>query len=367
MDSFTQRRTVLAAGALLDPHKAAAQAASQSVLRTALGRGKFIVGSGSTNPPRNLSDQNMKLSPDTVWLGITPTLWWNDDFINIDIGIPFEQCVSEMALTDFRGCSIGHKFPTDPDKLRGALELRDLRISEPWVSTYFTIEAMKEQTIRNVRERLAFMQAVEGRSDDPRRADLVVAELGHAVHPLPVNLFPNCPTFTEPQWDLLFEGLNEIGRIAREEGRLLCYHPHLGTGVMVRSAVDKLFGSTDPKLVHMLLDTAHLEAGGADPLAVARKFAPRIKHVHLKDVRADIVNRTHEEGWSFAKAIEEGIFTVPGDGSLSRDSLPQILQVLADSGFQGWLVIEAEQDPAKANPLYYAKKARAFLRKHLEW
>ena len=125
---------------------------------------------------------------------------------------------------------------------------------------------------------------------------------------------------------------------------------------MVRSAVDKLFGSTDPKLVHMLLDTAHLEAGGADPLAVARKFAPRIKHVHLKDVRADIVNRTHEEGWSFAKAIEEGIFTVPGDGSLSRDSLPQILQVLADFGFQGWLVIEAEQDPAKANPLYYAKK-----------
>lgn len=324
-----------------------------------------------------MGDQKPKLSQNRVWLGITPTLWWNDDFINIDIGIPFEQCVSEIALAGYGGCSIGHKFPTDPDKLRGALELRGLRISEPWVSTYFTIEAMKEQTIRNVRERLAFMQAVEGRSDDPRRADLVVAELGHAVHPLPVNLFPNCPTFTERQWDLLTEGLNEIGRIAREEGRLLCYHPHLGTGVMTRPTVDRLFDNTDPNLVHMLFDTAHLAAGGADPLAVARKFARRIKHIHLKDIRAEIVKRTREEGWSFATAIEgpppaagaapqpDGIFTVPGDGSL--DTFPEILQELGDAGFQGWLVIEAEQDPAKANPLDYAQKARAFLREHLGW
>jgi inosose dehydratase len=326
-----------------------------------------------------MTTEALKLERCKVHLGITPTLWWNDDFPSIDIGIPFEQCMSEMALAGYEGCSIGHKFPTDPGKLRCALELRGLRISEPWVSTYFTIKAMKQQTIDNVRERLAFMQAVEGRSDDPRRADLVVAELGHAVHPLPVNLFPNCPTFTERQWDLLIEGLHEIGHIAKEEGRLLCYHPHLGTGVMAHPAVDRLFDNTDPNLVHMLFDSAHLAAGGADPLAVARKFASRIKHVHLKDIRAEVVKRTHEEGWSFATAIEgpaqtagapvqpDGIFTVPGDGSLSLHTLPRILEVLGKSGFQGWLVVEAEQDPRKANPLRYAQKARAFLREHLGW
>jgi inosose dehydratase len=312
-----------------------------------------------------MSDQNVKLSPEKVWLGITPTLWWNDDFINIDIGIPFEQCVSEMALAGYSGCSIGHKFPTDADKLRRALELRNLRISEPWVSTYFTIEAMKEQTIRNVHERLAFMKAVEGSSGDPRRADLVVAELGHAVHPLPVALFPNCPTFTEAQWDLLVKGLHEIGRIATEEGRYLCYHPHLGTGVMRPDAVFKLFERTDPDLVHMLLDTAHLAAGGTDPLEVVKKFASRVKHIHLKDMRETVVKQTHKQGLSFEEAIETGIFTVPGDGSIK--AFPEILQLLGDAGFTGWLVIEAEQNPAERNPLQYAKMARAFLKQHLGW
>lgn len=312
-----------------------------------------------------MADQKPKLSPDRVWLGITPTLWWNDDFINIDIGIPFEQCISEMALAGYSGCSIGHKYPTDADNLRAALELRDLRISEPWVSTFFTIEEMKEQTIRNVRERLAFMKAVEGKSDNPRRADLVVAELGHAVHPLPVALFPNCPTFTDAQWDLLIKGLHEIGRITKEEGRYLCYHPHLGTGVMRPDAVNRLFDNTDPDLIHMLLDTAHLAAGGTDPLTVTRKFAKRVKHIHLKDMREPVVKQMHKEGMSFQEGVEAGIFTVPGDGSIK--TIPEILGLLADAGFAGWLVIEAEQDPSKANPLHYAKMARAFLKQHLGW
>jgi inosose dehydratase len=312
-----------------------------------------------------MADQKSKLSPDRVWLGITPTLWWNDDFINIDIGIPFEQCISEMALAGYRGCSIGHKYPTDADKLRAALELRDLRISEPWVSTFFTIEEMKEQTIRNVRERLAFMKAVEGKSDDPRRADLVVAELGRAAHPLPVALFPNCPTFTDAQWDLLIKGLHEIGRITKEEGRYLCYHPHLGTGVMRPDAVNRLFDNTDPDLVHLLLDTAHLAAGGTDPLTVTRKFAKRVKHIHLKDMREHVVKQMHKDGLSFQEGVEAGIFTVPGDGSIK--TIPEILGLLGDAGFAGWLVIEAEQDPGKANPLHYAKMARAFLKQHLGW
>ncbi|SEP29607.1 2-keto-myo-inositol dehydratase [Rhizobium tibeticum] len=312
-----------------------------------------------------MSTQTSRLSPEKVWLGITPTLWWNDDFINIDIGIPFEQCISEMALAGYVGCSVGHKYPTDRKTLKAALDLRGLRVSEPWVSTYFTIAAMRKQTIQKVRQQLAFLQEMEGGSEDPRKADLVVAEFGHAVNPLPVALFPNCPNLTDGQWDQLLDGLHDIGRIAKEEGRRLCYHPHLGTGVMAAEAIDRLMENTETSLVHLLLDTGHLAAAGVDPLAVTKRYASRIKHIHLKDIRADVVARIHADGLSFESAIEAGIFTVPGDGSIT--TFPQILTELAEVGFAGWLVIEAEQAPAKANPLQYAKMARAYLRETLGW
>jgi inosose dehydratase len=116
--------------------------------------------------------------------------------------------------------------------------------------------------------------------------------------------------------------------------------------------------------VHLLLDTGHLVCAGADPLEVAREHGTRIKHVHLKDVRSDVVEKARQQGLSFQQAIECGVFTVPGDGAI--DFVP-ILDALADVGFEGWLVVEAEQDPAKACPLTYAKKARAYLSKVLGW
>lgn len=312
-----------------------------------------------------IRDGRRYLTPARVSLGITPTLWWNDDFINIDIGIPFEQCISEMALAGYVGCSIGHKYPTDPQALRAALDLRGLRVSEPWVSTYFTIDSMKEQTIAKVREQLAFINEVEGKNHTGRKADLVVAEFGQAVNPQPVALFANAPEFDDRQWDNLAAGLDEIGRIAREEGRQLCYHPHLGTGVMKQAAVDRLMEMTNVDLVHMLLDTAHLVCGGADPLLTTKKYACRIKHLHLKDYRADVLEQMHAKGMSFQEGIEAGIFTVPGDGAYKQ--FPEILSILGETGFDGWIVIEAEQDPAKAIPLQYAKMARAYLRKTLGW
>jgi inosose dehydratase len=275
----------------------------------------------------------------------------------MDIGIPFEQCVSEMALAGFQGCSVGHKYPTDPATLRRALDLRGLQVSEPWVSTYFTVNGMEQQTVDAFEDQLAFIKAMGG-------TDLVVAELGRSSHVLPVALFANRPVFDDHDWDLLCSGLNRLGKIAAAAGMRLCYHHHLGTGVMTRADVDRLMDSTDPELVHLLLDTGHLAAAGDDPLAAARAHAARIKHVHLKDIRPEVVSRVREEGLSFQNGIENGIFTVPGHGVI--DFVP-ILQALADSGYTGWLVVEAEQDPAKANPLAYALKARAYLRDVLGW
>lgn len=292
-----------------------------------------------------------------VRLGITPTLWWNDDFPSIDVGITFGQCVSEMALAGFEGCSVGHKYPTDTAVLKEELDRRGLQVSEPWVSTYFTIAEMEDHTLRSFHQQLDFIRAMGG-------TDMVVAELGGSAHPLPVAVFANKAVYDDRQWDALSSGLNRLGEICRSEGMRLCYHHHMGTGVMTRAELDRLMDATDPDLVGLLFDSGHMAFAGDDPLDVARTYGRRIRHVHLKEVRNEVIERAHRESLSFQEAIEAGVFTVPGEGDI--DLVP-ILQALADADFEGWLVVEAEQDPAKANPLEHARKAREYLRGVLGW
>jgi len=287
-----------------------------------------------------------------ISLGITPTGWTNDDLPALGDEISFEQCVSEIALAGYEGCSVGHKFPSDPGELRAALELRGLRVSEPWHSTYFTVAAMEKQTLEGFKRQMAFIGEMGG-------TDIGLAELGHAVHQQPIALKANKPIFSEEQWKLLVDGLNRLGSTATEEGMRLCYHHHMGTGVQTREEVDRLMAETEPDHVHLLLDTGHLYWSGDDPLALARDHADRIKHVHLKDIRRDVMEECDERALPFLDGVRAGVFTVPGDGDI--DFAP-ILAALDDAGFEGWLVVEAEQDPAKAHPLTYAKKARAYLR-----
>lgn len=295
--------------------------------------------------------------PKKVFLGITPTGWTNDDFPTVGDDIPFEQCVSEMALAGFQGCSVGHKYPRDPQVLKAALDLRGLRVSEPWASTFFTVHEMEERTLASFHEQLDFIRTMGG-------TDIVVAELGGAVHQQPVSLLPNKPVMTDTQWKLLTDGLNHLGRIAKEQGMRLCYHHHLGTVVQTRQEVDRLMAETDPALVFLLLDTGHLYCAGDDPLEMTRAYADRIKHVHLKDIRDAVWKEAQRTRRSFFEAMLAGFFTVPGDGVIDFRA---ILQVLSDHKYEGWLMVEAEQDASKAHPLTYAKKARAYLRDVIGW
>jgi inosose dehydratase len=298
------------------------------------------------------------LGPDKVSLGVTPTLWWNDDFPTIDIGIPFEQCVSEMALAGFQGCSIGHKYPSDPAVLKKALDLRGLKVSEPWVSTYFTIRD-DERTVENFTRQLEFLEKVGG-------TDIVVAEFGLSSHLQPIPVFKHRPEFTDEEWDLLTSGLNKIGELAAAKGMRLCYHHHMGTGVQTAEDIDRLMVGTDPSHVHLLLDTGHLRFAGDDPLTTAERHKQRIRHVHLKNVRQPVVDKVKSDHLSFQEGILEGVFTVPGDPEGAIDFRP-ILSTLEDAGYEGWLVVEAEQHPATAHPLTYAKMARGYLTEVLGW
>lgn len=290
----------------------------------------------------------------SIHFGVTPTLWANDDFPDIDIGIPFGQIVSEMALAGFAGTSRGGKYPIDPRVLKPELDIRGLVISEPWVSTYFTIQDMHEQTIQNFDRELAFLLGMGS-------GDMVLAELGGSAHQQPVALVPNSPRFSDAQWRALGDGLNLLGSRARNHNIMMCYHHHMGTGVMTMEDVSRLASITDPELVNICLDTGHLHFARGDCLEFVEGFADRIKHVHLKNVRQPVMDRVYAENLSFKDAIKAGVFTVPGDHEGCID-FEAILKSLAAKHFKGWMVVEAEQDPAKAQPLRYAKMARQYLR-----
>ncbi|VBB07613.1 Hypothetical protein LUCI_2878 [Lucifera butyrica] len=172
-------------------------------------------------------------------------------------------------------------------------------------------------------------------------------------------MFDAKPVFTAAEWEKLARGLENLGRLAAEKGMKIVYHHHMGTGVQTTGEMERLMTLTDPDLVSLLFDTGHLVFSGEDPEYILRKYAARIRHVHLKDVRRDVLARVKAEKMSFLQAVKAGAFTVPGDGMIDYGPL---FKVLAEGGYEGWFVVEAEQDPAVANPLEYAIKARQYIK-----
>jgi inosose dehydratase len=291
----------------------------------------------------------MKEKP--IKLAIAPIGWTNDDLPELGGEIPFEQCVSEMALAGFSGSEVGNKYPKDPKTLNQKLALRGLTICNAWFSSFLTTKPYKAVEAEFIKHR-DFLYAVGARV-------IGAAEQGHSIQGQDKPIFDAKPVFTDEEWGRLVEGLNKLGKKAADKGMKLTYHHHMGTGVQTAAEIDRLMENTNPELLGLLYDTGHLVFSGEDHLGVLTKWMKRIGHVHLKDMRPAIRKKAVKEKWSFLRAVKEGVFTVPGDGSI--DFVP-IFQALKKAKYSGWWVVEAEQDPAKANPLEYAIKARAYIR-----
>ena len=287
-----------------------------------------------------------------IKLAIAPIGWTNDDLPELGGEIPFEQCVSEMALAGFEGSEVGNKYPRDTDVLKKALEMRGLQICNAWFSTFLTTKPY-EEVERDFVEHCTFLKTMGAKM-------VGVAEQGNSIQgrqDLPV--FDAKPVNTEEEWKKLCDGLNKLGAKAKEMGMALTYHHHMGTGVQTAGEIDHLMECTDSELVGLLYDSGHLVFSGEDEIAVLKKWLPRIRHVHLKDVRREKREEAIESKWSFLKGVKEGVFTVPGDGCINFEP---IFTILKEADYRGWWVVEAEQDPALANPLEYALKARAYIR-----
>lgn len=290
-----------------------------------------------------------------VKLGIAPIAWTNDDMPDLGKENTFEQCVSEMALAGFTGSEVGNKYPKDPEVLKKALELRGVEICNQWFSS-FLITKPFEEVEKEFRAQLTFLKAMGAKV-------IGASEQSHSVQgQMDTPVFGHKYEMNDEEWDTFCTGMNKLGKIAKEEyGIALTFHHHMGTVVQSLAEVDRMMENTDPEYVSLLFDTGHFTYCGEDPLEVVKKYVHRIKHVHLKDIRPEVVEQVKKENMSFLAGVRAGAFTIPGDGCINYDP---IFKVLEDAGYEGYMVVEAEQDPAKANPFEYAKMGREYITAH---
>ena len=287
-----------------------------------------------------------------VKLGIAPIAWTNDDMPDLGKENTFEQCVSEMALAGFTGSEVGNKYPKDPEVLKRALDLRGVEICNQWFSSFLLTKPF-EEVEKEFRAQLTFLKAMGAKV-------IGASEPSYSVQgQLDTPIFGHKYVMNDQEWERLCTGLNKLGKIAKEEyGISLTYHHHMGTVVQTAEETARLMENTDPEYMSLLFDTGHFAYCGEDPLEMVKTHISRIKHVHLKDIRPEVVEEVKAKDMSFLDGVRAGAFTIPGDGCI--DFAP-IFQVLEAAGYQGYMVVEAEQDPAKANPLEYAIRARKFI------
>lgn len=291
------------------------------------------------------------LDKNKVKLGIAPIGWTNDDMPDLGAENTFQQCVSEMALAGFTGCEVGNKYPTDPAELKKALDLRGMTICNRWFSSFLITKPYEEVEAEFIKE-LDFLKAVGAKV-------IGVSEQSHSIQGMMDQpVWEGRYVMNDDEWKVFVEGLNKLGKVAKDKGMILTFHHHMGTVVQTEEEIDRFMDSVDPEYVFLLFDSGHCTFAGIDPVKVLGKYIDRTKHIHVKDVRKEMAEKSKSERWSFLRGVRNGVFTVPGDGDVDFEPLFDIVE---KSGYEGYILVEAEQDPAKANPLEYAIKARKYI------
>jgi inosose dehydratase len=286
-------------------------------------------------------------------LGVHPINWVGEDVLEHGDHYTCETVLDEMTSLGFEGTEMSRKFPTDPKTLRNELEARGMRLTSQWKSVLFSDPTCRESELAAYRNHLEFLAEMGC-------TVVSTAEIGGSLHwdPRKSPTEKAVTPLTDSEWESLVEGLHLAGNMCHEYGIQLVYHHHAGTVVEQPDEIDRLMQMTDPELVSLLYDTGHAYYGGSDPLELLKKYYDRIRYIHFKDVRQHVLDEVRRNGDDFRTAVRKGVFTVPGTGCI--DFTP-IVKELVDRGYDGWVMIEAEQDPAQHNPYEYAKKSKAYI------
>ncbi len=278
----------------------------------------------------------------TVRIGINPLTWSNDDLPSLGAENSLETCLTEARAAGYAGVELGNKFPRDAAKLRPILQTHGLALVSGWYSGRL-LERDVDAEWSAMRAHFELLHALDCKV-------MVFAEVSRCTHGdqlAPISQRPHLP---KGEWSRFGQRMTALAERMQHEGLRMAYHHHMGTVVQSAQDIDDLMGNTGDA-VGLLLDTGHLTYAGDDPAQAAARHARRIVHVHCKDVRRDVLAHCRNRDSSFLNAVLEGVFTVPGDGMVDYRS---VLEPIARSGYQGWLVVEAEQDPAVAPPMKYA-------------
>jgi len=273
-------------------------------------------------------------------LGIAPIAWWNDDLEELSDDVSLEECLRQASEAGFTGMETGRRFPMDAKVLGPILKAHTMSVCGGWFSGLL-LDGDMETEKQRIAPQMALFKAVNA----------------------PCIVYGECARtmLSEDEIKVYARKMTKFGEWCAEQGMPLSYHHHMAAVIETEPELD-MFMKHSGEGIPLLFDAGHMAFAGGDVMRVIDKHHKRITHVHTKDVRMDVIVKLDRTRESFLDAVVKGAFTVPGDGSLDFEA---ILKKLADHGYEGWFVVEAEQDPVKAPPAEYAKIGYRALTKAL--
>jgi len=286
----------------------------------------------------------------SIRFGVSPIAWINDDMPELGGDTPLATVLGDARNIGFVGVELGGKFPKDPGVLKALLGGYGLELVGGWYSGSLLTQSA-EAEIAALQPHLALLEALGS-------TVFVFAETSNAIHGDRRRPLADTPRLGPQDWATFGGRLTELADYIQGRGLRFAYHHHLGTVVETAADLEAFIAHTGPA-VGLTLDTGHAELGGVDPVGVIRRHPGRIAHVHCKDVRSVVFERVKAHGSSFLDGVLAGMFTTPGDGHIDYG---QVMTALAEIGYAGWIIVEAEQDPALADPREYGELGLKTLR-----
>jgi inosose dehydratase len=287
----------------------------------------------------------------SIRFGVSPIAWINDDLPALGGDTPLDSVLDEARDAGFSGIELGGKFPKDPNVLQALLKRHQLVLVGGWYSASLLTRSAAAE-IQALQSHMRLLKAMGC-------GVFILAETSNAIHGDQSRALSATPRLADSAWDEFGRKLTDVADYLAEAGLRMAYHHHLGTVVESQRDLDRFLKSTSPS-VGLTVDTGHAALGGIDTLALIRDHPLRVAHVHCKDIRSQVFHQVKSESKSFLSGVLSGMFTVPGDGDLE---FAGVMQALAKIGYAGWIIVEAEQDPAVAIPGVYATLGLKTLRR----
>ena len=286
-------------------------------------------------------------------LGIAPIAWSNDDMPNLGGDTPIETCLFEARSAGFKGIELGGKFPRNPGTIKYLLNKFNLELPGGWYGAHLKERSVEEewQAMQNQIELYKLINS----------SVFIFADVSGSIQGEPKIPLSKRPKLKDNEWGVYCNKISEIAKRLSDIGLPMSYHEHMGTIIQSEQDICRLLDNTDDK-TSLLFDTGHIFFAKGDYGSILKKYVSRVNHVHCKDIRKEILNGSLSNDLSFRDSFLEGVFTVPGDGYINYKPL---FETLYDNKYSNWLIVEAEQDPKKANPLKYAKIGYKYLNKTL--